>query len=59
MDNRELTAAIKNLPSVLGWQDHSAKAMVAKDSVLELVRQLDGPEEVGDDPYYHIDRQIC
>lgn len=44
MNEQELYDKINQLPSFLGWQGHGAKVMVAKDSVLELVRQLDGYE---------------
>lgn len=46
MDKYELYREIRQLPSVLGWQGHGAEVMVAKDSVLELVRHLDEPQKV-------------
>lgn len=46
MDNQKLYDKINQLPSLLGWKSCGAKVMVAKDSVLELVRQLDEPQKV-------------
>lgn len=46
MNKQELYDKINQLPSVLGWQGHGAKVMIAKNSVLELVRQLDEPHKV-------------
>lgn len=46
MDKQEFIKKINQLPSILGWQGHGAKVMVAKDSVLELVRRLDEPQKV-------------
>lgn len=46
MDKQELYGKINQLPSILGWKGHGAKVMIAKDSVLELVRQLDEPQKV-------------
>lgn len=46
MNKQELYDKINQLPSLLGWKSCGAKVMVAKDSVLELVRQLDEPQKV-------------
>lgn len=46
MNKQELCDKINQLPSVLAWPGYGAKVMVAKDSVLELVRQLDEPQKV-------------
>lgn len=46
MNTQELYDKINQLPSVLGWQGQGAKVFVTKDSVLELVRQLDEPQKV-------------
>lgn len=46
MNKQELYDKINQLPSVLGWQGHGANVMIAKDSVLELVRQLEEPQKV-------------
>lgn len=44
MKKDELYGKINQLPIIFGWQEY-AKVMVAKDSVLELVRQLDEPQK--------------
>lgn len=46
MDNQKLYDKINQLPSVLGWKNCGAKVMVAKESVMELVRQLEEPQKV-------------
>lgn len=46
MNTKELYDRINQLPSDLDRPGHGSKFMIAKDSVLELVRQSDEPQKV-------------